>query len=446
MDISISTLTDMEISLTKDPSYGKIRNIMDNVFIKDACTDNNELNKHQYKFNHKIDVADFSTDQHNSGRCWLFAALNVVRHKLVKHYKLDKSFELSQAYLFKYHKLESCNNALELGYYLIKSEGPAYINSLHYNSLFGFVTGDGGCWNTFADLVNKYGILPKECYPDYNNVKNTRYINNILTSIIKNAMLQLSKANYKDRDQFDIFKHDVLSQCSEVIFKCFGKNPDTITWKGKTYESPISFYDNVVKPIIDINDFVCISNVPNLEYNTTLKCKQSPIIIPENINEYEKTTSSLPSYINLDLKRFKKCIKKCIDKHNTCVFFGSNWNTMYKFDCVLDDASLDLDLIIGTKFKQISKKDRLDAFDISQNHAMIISGYNEDNCKINRWKVENSHGRKKSKHNGLLIMSDNWFNNNVLSAVVHKKCLPKNLVIDGVKYLEHWYPLGSLML
>lgn len=447
MDISSKVIHELEKSLSSDPMNEKIQMIMDNVSIKDALVNNNELNKHEFKFTNEISKANYSTDQHYSGRCWMFAALNVIRHKLIKAYKLDKTFELSQSYLFKFHKLESCNNALELGYHLLKSRSPKYIKSLHFNSLYANIIGDGGCWNMFVNLVNKYGIVPKSCYPDYSNHKNTHYVNIILMSIIKKAMLEFSKnIDILDRIEFEIEKQKILLECHKVIFKCFGKDPEQFSWKGKTYEDPKTFYKQIVLPIININDLVCISNVPNIKYNTKLVCKHNPATIPPNITEYENMDEYMPSYINLKLNRFKKCIKKTIHEKNTCVFFGANWDSMFKFESVLDDSSLALDLLLGTLYKNISKKDLLDSFELCQNHAMVISGYNEVDCKIDRWKVENSHGSKKSKTNGILIMTDSWFDKNVLSAVVHKDCLPKNMRIKATKYLEHWYPLGALMM
>ena len=41
------------------------------------------------------------TNQKSSGRCWLFAALNVVRREMCDFYNLN-NFEFSQSYLFFY--------------------------------------------------------------------------------------------------------------------------------------------------------------------------------------------------------------------------------------------------------------------------------------------------------------------------------------------------------
>lgn len=50
-----------------------------------------------------------ATSQKASGRCWLFAALNVIRAAMKKEYNLADTFELSQSYLFFFDKLERAN-------------------------------------------------------------------------------------------------------------------------------------------------------------------------------------------------------------------------------------------------------------------------------------------------------------------------------------------------
>ena len=51
-------------------------------------------------------------DQKSSGRCWMFAALNVMRLDLMEKLDLD-STELSQNYPLFYDKLEKANYFLE---------------------------------------------------------------------------------------------------------------------------------------------------------------------------------------------------------------------------------------------------------------------------------------------------------------------------------------------
>ena len=55
------------------------------------------------------------TNQKASGRCWIFAFLNMIRYKMESKYKL-KNFEFSYAYVHFYDKLEKCNYFLNTIY------------------------------------------------------------------------------------------------------------------------------------------------------------------------------------------------------------------------------------------------------------------------------------------------------------------------------------------
>ena len=64
-------------------------------------------------FSDEIDSLEI-TNQKKSGRCWIFAGMNVLRYHIHKNLGFkDKNFELSQPYLMFYDKLEKANYFLE---------------------------------------------------------------------------------------------------------------------------------------------------------------------------------------------------------------------------------------------------------------------------------------------------------------------------------------------
>lgn len=75
------------------------------------------LENTQHVFTYKVESEGKPlTNQKNSGRCWIFAALNSIRIPFMKHYNLDE-FEFSQTHLFYWDKIERChyflNNIIE---------------------------------------------------------------------------------------------------------------------------------------------------------------------------------------------------------------------------------------------------------------------------------------------------------------------------------------------
>ena len=84
--------------------YSAIENaVTHNGLLKSIETRQSEVeNDHVFS----IDLTkDEVSNQKASGRCWMFAALNTFRHKLISDFKLE-SFELSQAHTFFWDKYE----------------------------------------------------------------------------------------------------------------------------------------------------------------------------------------------------------------------------------------------------------------------------------------------------------------------------------------------------
>jgi len=98
------------------------------------------------------------TNQRSSGRCWLFATTNVLRVALMKKHNL-KEFELSQAYLFFWDKLEKANWFLEQ----IIETADQELDSRLVQELLKAPVNDGGQWDMAANLVAKYGLVSLVC-------------------------------------------------------------------------------------------------------------------------------------------------------------------------------------------------------------------------------------------------------------------------------------------
>jgi len=109
-------------------------------------------------FNVKISLEGSPiTNQRASGRCWLFAATNVFRVAVMRRYNL-KEFELSQAYLFFWDKLEKANYFLEQILDTVDED----LDGRLVQTLLSSPVGDGGQWDMAANLVEKYGLVNKQ--------------------------------------------------------------------------------------------------------------------------------------------------------------------------------------------------------------------------------------------------------------------------------------------
>ena len=126
------------------------------------------------------------TNQHSSGRCWLFASTNVFRIALMKRHNLE-NFQLSQSYLFFWDKLEKANWFLEQ--ILDTTEEPVE-GRLMQKLLEGPVM-DGGQWDMVWNLVHKYGLVPQVLYPDSFNAMYSATLDQIVTTKLREDALVL---------------------------------------------------------------------------------------------------------------------------------------------------------------------------------------------------------------------------------------------------------------
>ena len=105
----------------------------------------------------------------------------------------------------------------------------------------------------------------------------------------------------------------------------------------------------------------------------------------------------------------------------------------------------DYDSIFGASEK-LDKAERMDYWDSTPNHAMVLMGVDVHDDKPVKWLVENSWGKEKG-HDGYWSLYDNWFNEHLFLIVVKKSYLPKEVVklLDQKPVvLPRWHPMCSL--
>ena len=127
------------------------------------------------------------TAQEKSGRCWMFAAMNILREIAAEKLKLDE-FELSENYLAFYDKLEKANNFLEMVIENAEKSVDERISDYIFKGI-----GDGGYWDMAVDLVKKYGVVPKwimpETYQSSHTEKFMKLLNNLLRKDLLTALI-----------------------------------------------------------------------------------------------------------------------------------------------------------------------------------------------------------------------------------------------------------------
>jgi bleomycin hydrolase len=160
-------------------------------------------------FSHTLDPELEISNQGLSGRCWMFAVLNVMRHELIRKFNLTHEFELSESYLCFYEKLEKCN------YFLSEfmDADIVDVNDAHVRRLLSGGCDDGGLWVTCVNLIKKYGIIPKTCYRESVNSFSTEIMNEIINFKLREFALELTSE--KNKSKRTVLKNRMMKQLYE---------------------------------------------------------------------------------------------------------------------------------------------------------------------------------------------------------------------------------------
>ena len=393
------------------------------------------------------------TNQRQSGRCWLFASTNVFRVALMKKYSLE-SFELSQAYLFYWDKLEKANWFLEQ---VIDTAGEDLDGRL-VQTLMGDITSDGGQWDMVYNLVDKYGLVPQALYPDSWNAKSSAVLNSVIKTKLREFALKLRKMA-RDSDPippaaWSSVKIRMMREIQQILTILLGPPPkptDAFKWQyndtdGKAHEltiTPKEFAKDISSSDFRITSAVIESMVslvhdPRHEALSLLSVSRlGNIVGGRGVN-----------YINVDIDTLKSTCVKML-KAGLPIFFGCDVGQFSdKTLGIMDVGLYDYELGLGAGLLSMTKAQRLLARESQMTHAMVLTAVHvdEQTGKPVRWRVQNSWGADAGDK-GWFVMSDAWMDEFVYQAVVDPRFCSKE-VRDVVKkepiVLPLWDPMGAL--
>ena len=380
------------------------------------------------------------TNQLRSGRCWLFAATNVLREIVGKKLNVEQ-FELSQSWLAFWDKFERVNYYIEA----IADTADQPANSRVVDYIVQTGVHDGGQWDMFTAIVKKYGIVPKSVYPETFQSSNTGSLNRHINNYLRAKTPEIRRlANEGKCDELAALRTEILEKTYSFLCACYDvpptefdfeyqdKDKNVIVEKGLT---PTAFREKYIGNYLD--DYVSIVHAPTAD---------KPFDKLYTVQYLGNVVGGAPvRHLNLEMDEFKRLVAEQI-KDGEIVWFGSDCGKFSDGErACWDVEQFNEDLITGFD-TAMSKADMLDYHVSAMNHAMCLTGVNiDEDGKPNRWKIENSWG-DGGAHGGYHMASDAWFDAYVFQAVVNKKYLGEkvSLLDQELIELEPWDPMGSL--
>ena len=402
--------------------------------IAELATDADNLAMIDTHFSHRVKTTGI-TNQYQSGRCWLFTGLNVLRAQMIEEQGLDK-LVFSHNYLFFYDQLEKSNLFLQ-----------AVIDTKHLPMedrqvewLFKNPLNDGGQYTGVSNLIMKYGVVPTEVMPENYQSNNTSQISYLISLKLREYGLKLRAQ--KDRRAPAAMKVEMLKEIYSMLVRAYGVPPTEFEWTrcdkdGNILETkkytPKSFYAEYFGDLNLEKDFVMVMNDPSREYYKVYEI------------EYDRHVYDGDNwvYLNLPIDEVKALAAASI-KDNTAMYFSCDVGKyLLSKKGTLDINNFDYESLMGVEFP-MNKEERVRSFASGSSHAMTLIAVDIDaEGNTTKWMVENSWG-PESGWKGNLIMTDEWFEEYMFRVVVNKKYFPAEtlkLLEQKPVMLPSWDPM-----
>ena len=385
---------------------------------------------------------DKVSDQKASGRCWMFAALNTFRHKMIAGFQLE-DFELSQAHTFFWDKYEKSNWFLEQ----VLATADQGLTSRKVKFLLDTPQQDGGQWDMVVSLFEKYGVVPKSVYPESISSSDSRELNQILNKLLRQdaQILRELRAEGAESAELQAKKEELLQEVFNFLAMNLGLPPRQFDFAYRDKENhfhsesgltPLTFYQKYVD--FKLDDYVSIINAPTAD---------KPYGRSYTVEMLGNVVGNKPvRYLNVEMDRLKDLAIAQMQAGET-VWFGSDvGQSSNRKAGVMAEGMHDFTASMDIRLTQ-DKAGRLDYSESLMTHAMVLTGVDlDENGKAKKWKVENSWGEKVG-NKGYFVASDAWMDEYTYQIVVRKEFLT---AAELAAYeaepivLAPWDPMGAL--
>ena len=385
---------------------------------------------------------DKVSDQKASGRCWMFAALNTFRHKMIAGFQLE-DFELSQAHTFFWDKYEKSNWFLEQ----VIATADQELTSRKVKFLLDTPQQDGGQWDMVVSLFEKYGVVPKSVYPESISSSNSRELNQILNKLLRQdaQILRELVSEGANSAELQAKKEELLQEVFNFLAMNLGLPPRQFDFSYRDKDNhfhsesgltPLTFYQKYVD--LKLADYVSIINAPTAD---------KPYGRSYTVEMLGNVVGSKPvRYLNVEMNRLKELAIAQMQAGET-VWFGSDvGQSSNRKAGVMAEGMHDFTASMDIRLTQ-DKAGRLDYSESLMTHAMVLTGVDlDENGKAKKWKVENSWGEKVG-NKGYFVASDAWMDEYTYQIVVRKEFLT---AAELAAYeaeplvLAPWDPMGAL--
>ena len=383
-------------------------------------------------------------NQKQSGRCWMFAALNTMRHDIKDRFHISDEFQLSQSYTLFWDKFEKANyfyeNVLKTATEPLDSRRVAFLLTTPQQ--------DGGQWDMIVSIIEKYGLVPQSIYPESKASSATAELNNTLNTLLRHdaTVLRGLVAQQASKDKISNARNEMLANVYRLLSLTLGEPPVQFDFEYRDelhnfhverQLTPQDYYQKFVS--WDLDEYISVINAPTAD---------KPFDATYNVDMLGNVVGGRDvKHLNVDINKMKAfAISQLRDGQS--VWFGVDMGPQVDRESGLMASGIFASDDLFNVDSTMTKAQRLDYGESLMTHAMVLTGVDlDENDQPTKWKVENSWGEKVGKK-GYFTMSDDWMSEYAYQIVVKKEYLSSELVniYDNSKptLLSPWDPMGAL--
>ena len=438
--ITQQNLDEFRAHFEAQPAQRLMQNVVTQHDVHDVALNRAVVAEAVHTFSNVLD--DWTvTNQARSGRCWMFAGLNLFRAESKNVLNL-KQFEFSQNYLMFWDKLERANYLLEA--IIETADRPTDDRTVAW--LLHGPIGDGGQWDMFVSLVQKHGVVPKTMMPETESSSNSARMNFILNYQIRQGAKEIRElyAGEAGLGEMRQAKNRSLGAIYQVLCIHLGTPPGRFNWQWSDKDgefhrdgemTPLEFAAKYITTPMD--DYVCLVHDPR---------ENSPFGRTFTIEYLGNVVDGSPiRYLNVEIQLMKDITMRMLQDGKP-VWMGCDTSKQMHRNLGLWDADLfDYSGVYGAEFS-LDKAARLEYQQTRMTHAMLFTGVDVVDGKPRRWRVENSWDDKVGDK-GFFLMNDSWFAEYMFEIAAPKSYLPEDLQraleLEPI-VLPPWDPMGSL--
>ena len=436
--IGAGELQQIKAGFVKDANTAALQNML----TQDNNIKNKTLNwdmqgKIDHYFKYRVNVKGI-TNQYNSGRCWMFTSMNVLRPSVMEKYNVA-SFDFSHNYNYFWDIFEKSNLFLEN----MIATADKDMDDREVVTFFRSPVDDGGVWNLFYNVAEKYGVVPQSVMPETAHSNDTQQMIGIIKERLRGGGYKIREMAAAGKKEADLRaeKITVLKDIYRVLALCLGEPPVEFAWRYKDKDgniqalksTPMECYKGIIPADYDPQNYVMIMNDPTRPYYQVY-----------DIKNYRNTVEGINwVYLNLPNEDIKAAALESI-KNNEAMYascdVGKQSNTKQG---VMDPNLYQTAQLLGIDLG-MDKKARILTRQSGSSHAMaLIACDTDENDNPVKWEFENSWGAA-SGNNGYLTFTDDWFDEYMFRIVINKKYLDSK-AIEALKKKPVLLPVWDYM-